>query len=77
MNQKVNGLKEGYWQFYHSNSKLYAKGNYKSDKKEGYWEWYHSNGNLWYKGNYKSDLREGYCEEYNSMLKLKIQKIHI
>jgi antitoxin component YwqK of YwqJK toxin-antitoxin module len=46
MNQTVNGLKEGYWEWYHDNGKLYIKGNYISDRRDGYWEIYHSNASL-------------------------------
>jgi uncharacterized protein len=76
MNQTVNGLKEGYWEIYHSNVNLHFKGNYISGMREGYWESY-SNGNLWYKGNYKSGIKEGYWEWYDSNGNLVRQEIYI
>ena len=75
MNQIVNGLKEGYWKWYHYNGNLWYKGNYISDKRDGYWEVYHSN--LCYKCNYISGRREGYWELYNSDGKLEKQDIFI
>jgi antitoxin component YwqK of YwqJK toxin-antitoxin module len=46
MNQLIDGVREGYWEWYHSNGKLYIKGNYISGNREGYWEYYYSNGKL-------------------------------
>ena len=42
-----NGLKEGPWEAYHYNGKLWYKGNYVNGKMHGLFEEYHSNGNLW------------------------------
>ena len=36
-----NGKPHGYWEYYHSNGKLWVKGNYVNGNRHGYWEeWY-------------------------------------
>jgi len=45
------GRKQGYWEHYYSNGKLFSKGSYKDGKKDGYWECYYKNGQLWRKTN--------------------------
>ena len=49
MNQTINGLKEGYWEDYHSNGQLSSKGNFINGNKEGYWEYYYNDGKLNYR----------------------------
>jgi antitoxin component YwqK of YwqJK toxin-antitoxin module len=58
------GNKEGIWEAYHFNGKLWSKGSYKNGKEEGYWEYYHDNGKLWSKGSYKNGEKDGIWEEY-------------
>jgi antitoxin component YwqK of YwqJK toxin-antitoxin module len=78
MNQKINGLKEGYWEDYYTNGNLMYKGHYKNGFLDGYWEWYYySNGNLNYKGHYKNGIRDGYWELYYSNGNLETQEIFI
>jgi hypothetical protein len=36
INQTISGLRQGYWEFYHSNSTLFTKGNFVNDEEEGY-----------------------------------------
>ena len=67
------GERHGYWEEYHSNGKLWYKGNYINDKYDGYWKGYHSNGNLRYKGNYVNGKGDGYWEEYYSNGKLQLK----
>jgi antitoxin component YwqK of YwqJK toxin-antitoxin module len=54
----------GYWEIYHSNGELGAKGRYVNGRRYGFWEIYHSNGELRFKGNYVDGEREGYWEYY-------------
>ena len=61
-----NGLKEGPWEEYHDNGKLWYKVNYVNGNFHGLSEWYDSNGKLWYKVNYVNGKRHGFYERYNS-----------
>ncbi len=38
----MEGRKQGYWEDYFNNGKLYSKGNYVNGKEEGVWEWYYN-----------------------------------
>ena len=40
------GLRDGYWEVYYSNGKIYCKGNYINGARDGYWEVYFYNGKL-------------------------------
>ncbi len=50
-----NGVKEGYWRFYHRNGKVAQKGTYNSGKREAYWYFYSENGKLQQQGHYLND----------------------
>ncbi len=41
-----NGFAYGYWEYYHTDGKLWAKGNYNNNVEIGYWEYYDKNGEL-------------------------------
>jgi antitoxin component YwqK of YwqJK toxin-antitoxin module len=41
-----DGLKDGYWQFFHENGNVGAEGNYLEGKESGEWKYYNENGNL-------------------------------
>jgi len=58
------GKKEGIWEEYFDNGKLYYKGSFNNGKKDGYWEYYRDNGQLWSKGSYNNDERDGIWEKY-------------
>jgi antitoxin component YwqK of YwqJK toxin-antitoxin module len=58
------GQRHGYWEEYHSNGKLWIKGNFVNGKAHGYFEWYYSNGQLDFKGNFVYGKKHGYCEKY-------------
>jgi antitoxin component YwqK of YwqJK toxin-antitoxin module len=60
-----NGLKQGYWEFYHDKNQLHSKGLYKDGLKESMWEFYLSNGQLHYKGSYKEGKEDGIWEIYD------------
>jgi len=59
-----NNKKEGYWEEYFHDGKIYSKGHYVNGKQHGYWEQYYVNGKLESKGNYKNNLKDGYWEFY-------------
>ena len=59
-----NGKKNGSWQYYDDNQRLYARSNYQNGKQEGSFESYHLNGKLWNRGHYKNDMREGFWINY-------------
>ena len=54
-----NGIREGYWVFYHRTGQLSLKGNYKNGKMEGSWEGYNRDGtvNEEYTGTFKNDVK--------------------
>ena len=60
------GKKEGIWEEYYDNGKLWSKGSYKNGVLEGYWEYYHDNGQLMSKGLYKNGFRDGILKDYDS-----------
>ena len=68
------GKKEGIWEEYFDNGKLYYKGSFNNGKKDGYWEYYRDNGQLWSKGSYNNDERDGIWEKYrkNGQLESKL-----
>jgi len=71
----INGEKIGYWEEYHSNGKLNAKGNYLNGKKYGMWEeYYHLNGELNCKGSYINGKEEGEWEFYNTSSQFEFNK---
>ena len=44
MNKRINGKKEGCWEFYWHNSNLYFRDSYKGGKPYGYWEYFDEDG---------------------------------
>jgi antitoxin component YwqK of YwqJK toxin-antitoxin module len=68
-----NNLKHGYWESYHPNGKLRAKGNYENNKMVGEWVAYYSNGKPDFRGSYENGDPHGYWEEYYSNGKLYLQ----
>ena len=73
----INGLREGYCEYYHYNGKLGSKGNCMRDKMEGYWEYYYIDGSIWCKGDYNKGKYNNYWEIYsNSDSKIKRQDIY-
>jgi antitoxin component YwqK of YwqJK toxin-antitoxin module/GH24 family phage-related lysozyme (muramidase) len=49
-----DGKKTGIWEYYWSNGKLRAKGEFYGDRWDGVWEWYHDNGILEMRELYKN-----------------------
>ncbi len=68
-----DGKKDGVWEEYHKNGRLFQKGTYKDNKKVGVWETYWDNGQLQSKMPYKNNKRDGDYETYyyNGQLKTK------
>jgi antitoxin component YwqK of YwqJK toxin-antitoxin module len=48
----MDGRKQGYWEDYYDNGKLWSKGSYVNGLRDGYWEYYDINGGIWLKGNF-------------------------
>ena len=69
MNKKINGKRDGYWEWHYNDENLLSKGHYKDGKKYGYWEGYYFQNKfqnkLCYKGNYKDGKEIGYWERFN------------
>ena len=67
------GKKDGVWEEYHKNGRLFQKGTYKDNKKVGVWETYWENGELQSKMPYKNNERDGDYETYydNGQLRTK------
>jgi antitoxin component YwqK of YwqJK toxin-antitoxin module len=57
-------IEDGYFEWFHSNSKLKHKGNYEQGKEVGVHLWFNPNGNLEAKETYKNGLLNGDYEEY-------------
>lgn len=49
-----NGLKEGYWLFYHPNGEVAEKGHYKNGSRVEYWYFYSLKGFPQQEGHYKN-----------------------
>ncbi len=58
------GIKQGYWEKYHSNGQLNYKGSFINGKYDGLWEVYYENGLLYYTGMYKNGKYDGIWEYY-------------
>ena len=54
------GERHGYWEVYHLNGQLWAKGTYFNGIRHGYWEQYISDGRLYLKGNYVNGIQKGF-----------------
>ena len=58
------GKKEGYWERYWVEGKIFAKGNYTNGNKEGLWKYYFYNDQILATENYSNGSREGLCKYY-------------
>ena len=59
-----DGIKQGYWEYYHNNGKLLSKGSYINDKRDGYWESYWDTGEVGAKGSLINGKKDGIWEWY-------------
>ena len=59
-----NGKRDGVWEMYHLNGRLWMEGAYKDGKKEGVWEEYEDDGQLYRKGSYTDGKEEGVWKFY-------------
>lgn len=66
-------IKEGKFEYYHSNGKIKHIGAYKDDKETGEHKWYADNGNLEAIENYQNGNLDGTFTEYHPNGKLSIQ----
>ncbi len=60
----INGKKEGYWHFLHTNETLKIRGAYLHDKRNGWWEFYGENENLLACGHFENDKKSGFWKFY-------------
>lgn len=37
----IEGIKQGYWEYYFDDDVIQSRGSYKNGKEEGIWEWYY------------------------------------
>lgn len=55
----INGLREGYWEYWYSNGQKKVEGSYKNGKKEGKWVYYYPSGKIRIIANYKENEMDG------------------
>jgi len=60
----LNGLREGYWEFWYSNGNKKIEGVYKEGIKNGKWIYWFTNGNKRMEANYIMDKMDGLCHWY-------------
>src|SRR5438876_686616 len=57
-------IKDGLYQIYYQNGKMWQEGNYKNDKLTGEWKTYHPNGKIKQELIYLDGLRQGNSKIY-------------
>lgn len=62
--QVKNGLREGYWEVYHDNSRIQQESNYIQGKLNGRSVAYYPNGNIYVEGNFVNDEKQGEWKWY-------------
>src|SRR5258708_18764557 len=66
-------IKEGKFEYFHSNGKLKHFGDYKDNKETGEHKWYSNNGALEAIENYNNDKLSGSFREYHPNARLSIE----
>lgn len=61
-----NGVKEGYWRFYHPNGILAEKGHYKNGRRNSYWFFFTCSGAPQQEGHYTNDKMADWWLFYDS-----------
>lgn len=72
---KENGVKTGYWYFYHKNGKIASKGHYSNDVYDKYWYFYNPEGKLMEEGHFENGQKTKWWVFYhaNGTIAYKVQ----
>ena len=65
-----NGIKNGYWRFYHSNGKISEQGYYKNNQRIKYWYFYSPKGKKISQGHYVNGKKANWWLFYDASGKL-------